>query len=88
VDGVASIYGIEAARLLSAERKRRWVGPRALLVYAVREWCGIKARVLAEHLHRDASMISRLHAANVEKRDKRSESELQRWLNINPTSHA
>ncbi len=35
----------------------------------------------AEHLHRDASMISRLHAAYVEKRDKRSESELQRWLN-------
>jgi hypothetical protein len=38
-------------------------------------WCGIKAKVLAEHLHRDASMISRLHAAYVEKRDKRSESE-------------
>jgi ribosome-binding protein aMBF1 (putative translation factor) len=63
-------------------RKRSWVEPRSLLVYAAREWCGIKARVLAEHLHRDASMISRLHAAYVENRDKRSESELQRWLNI------
>jgi hypothetical protein len=46
----------------------------------VDEWCGIKAKDLAEHLHRDPSMISRLHAAYVENRDKRSESELQRWL--------
>jgi hypothetical protein len=61
---------------------------RALLVYAAREWYGIKAKVLAEHLNRDPSMISRLHAAYVEKRDKRSESELQRWLNIKSTTHA
>ena len=81
VEGVATVYGIEARRLLGTERKRSWVEPRSLLVYAAREWCGIKARVLAEHLHRDASMISRLHAAYVEKRDKRSEAELQRWLN-------
>jgi hypothetical protein len=51
-------------------------------------WCGIKARVVAEHLHRDASMISRLHAAYVEKRDKRSESELQRRLKIKSITHA
>ena len=81
VEGVASVYGVEAGRLLGTERKRSWVEPRSLLVYAAREWCGIKTRVLAEHLNRDASMISRLHAAYVEKRDKRSESELQRWLN-------
>jgi hypothetical protein len=43
---------------------------------------------VAEHLHRDASMISRLHAAYVENRDKRSESELQRWLGIKSTTHA
>ena len=85
---MASVYGIEAGRLLGTERKRSWVEPRSLLIYAAREWCGIKARVLAEHLHRDASMISRLHAAYVENRDKRSESELQRWLNIKSTTHA
>jgi putative transposase len=89
VDGVASVYGIEAGRLLGTERKRSWVEPRSLLVYAAREWCGIKARVLAEHLRRDASMISRLHAAYMEKRDKRLESELQRWLNKSITiTHA
>ena len=59
VEGVASVYRIEAGRLLGTERKRSWVEPRSLLVYAAREWCGIKAKVLAEHLHRDASMISR-----------------------------
>jgi ribosome-binding protein aMBF1 (putative translation factor) len=53
-----------------------------LLVYAAREWCGIKAKDLAEHLHRDPSMISRLHAAYVEKRDINLESKLQRWLSI------
>jgi hypothetical protein len=48
----------------------------------------VKARVVAEHLHRDASMISRLHAAYVENRDKRSESELQRLLKTKSTIHA
>ena len=57
-----------------------------IVVYAAREWCGIKAKDLAEHLHRDPSMISRLHAAYMEKRDKRTESELQRRLNINATT--
>jgi ribosome-binding protein aMBF1 (putative translation factor) len=64
------------------------LGRAAVAVTAAREWCGIKARVLAEHLHRDPSMISRLHAAYVEKRDKRSESELQRWLKTKSTTHA
>ena len=86
--GVAAVYGLETGRLLGTERKRSWVEPRSLLVYAAREWCGIKARVLAEHLHRDASMISRLHAAYAEKRDKNSESKLQRWLSIKSITHA
>ena len=78
----------EAGRLLGTERKRTWVEPRSLLVYAAREWCGIKAKVLAEHLHRDASMISRLHAAYVEKRDRRLELQLQHWLGVKSITHA
>jgi ribosome-binding protein aMBF1 (putative translation factor) len=70
------------------ERKRSWIEPRSLLVYAAREWCGIKAKNLAEHLNRDPSMISRLHTAYTEKRDKNLESELQRWLSIKSTIHA
>jgi ribosome-binding protein aMBF1 (putative translation factor) len=42
--------------------------------------------VLAEHLNRDASMVSRLHAAYAAARDKRSESELQRLLRIKSTT--
>lgn len=60
---------------------------RSLLEYAAREWCGIKAKVLAEHLNRDASMISRLPASYAEKRDKNSESKLQRWLSIKSKTH-
>jgi hypothetical protein len=48
----------------------------------------IQRRVVAEHLHGDASMLSRFHAAYVEKRDKRSESDLQRWLKTKSTIHA
>jgi REP element-mobilizing transposase RayT len=87
-EGVAAVYGIEARRLLGTERNRSWVGPRSLLVYAAREWSGIKAKALAEYLNRDASMISRLHTAHAEKRDKKSESALQRWLRIKSTTHA
>jgi ribosome-binding protein aMBF1 (putative translation factor) len=60
----------------------------SLLVYAARECCGIKAKDLAEHVHRDPSMISRLHTAYVEKRDINLESELQRWLGVKSTIHA
>jgi hypothetical protein len=60
----------------------------SLLVYAALGVVGIQAKDLAEHLHRDPSMISRLHTAYVEKRDKRSESELQRWLKTKSTTHA
>jgi chromosomal replication initiation ATPase DnaA len=88
VEGVASVYGIETGRLLGTERKRTWVEPRSLLVHAAREWCGIKAKVLAEHLHRDVSMISRLHAAYVEKRDRRLELQLQHWLGVKSITHA
>ena len=86
VEGVVALYGIEAERLVVTERKRGWVTPGSLLVYVAREWCGIKARVLAEHLNRDASMVSRLHAAYAAARDKRSESELQRLLRIKSTT--
>jgi chromosomal replication initiation ATPase DnaA len=88
VEGVASVYGIEAGRLLGMERKRSWVEPRSLLVYFAWEWCGIKAKELAEHLNLDPSMISRLHTAYEEKRNKNLESELQCWLGAKSTTHA
>ena len=66
------MYGIEAGRLVGAERGRSGVEPRSLLVYEARERGGIKGRVLAEHLHRDAPMISQLYAASLAKPNMRS----------------
>lgn len=34
VEGVATLYGIEAERLVGTERKRGWLAPRSLLVYS------------------------------------------------------
>jgi REP-associated tyrosine transposase len=48
VEGVATVFGIEAERLLGTERKRSWVAPRSLLVYAAREWCGTPPPGLAD----------------------------------------
>ena len=42
VEGVASVSGIEAGRLVGTERRRSWVEPRSMLVYAAREWCGTR----------------------------------------------
>ena len=67
---------------------RAQVRPRSLLVYAAREWCGIKTKAFAEYLNRDPSMIGRLHAAYAEKRDTKSEAKLQRSLGIKSTTHA
>ena len=88
VEGVAAVYGVSAERLLGRERKRNWIKPRSLLVYAAREWCGMEAKALAEGLNRDASMISRLHAAYAETRDQDSEMELRRVLNMKSTTQA
>jgi hypothetical protein len=88
VEGVAGVYGIAPERLSSKERKRGWGGPRSLLVYAAREWCGIEAKVLAGQLNRDASMISRLYAAYADKRDKDVEVQLRRFLNIKSITQA
>jgi hypothetical protein len=66
------------------ERKRSCVEPRS--VGLCRKWLGIKAKDLAEHRNRDPSMITRLYAADMENRDKRSESELQRRIKIKSTT--
>jgi hypothetical protein len=53
---------IEAERLLDGGQTMLDKAAVAV-IYAAREWCAIEAKVLAERLTRDASMISRSHAA-------------------------
>jgi chromosomal replication initiation ATPase DnaA len=59
---VAQVHNCKPKDLTVAGRRRTWAKPRAQLVYLARKWCALKAVEIAHHLHRDASMISRLCA--------------------------
>jgi putative transposase len=59
---VAHVHGCPANEFTAAGRQRAWTKPRAQLAYLAREWCAMKAVEIAQRLHRDASMISRLCA--------------------------
>ncbi|MGH7772196.1 MAG: transposase [Candidatus Binatia bacterium] len=77
---VAAMHDVEPGRLVDTGRSRRWVKARSLLVYAAREWAGVRAKELGEQLHRDASMISRLYASYAANRDRKAEARLLRLL--------
>jgi len=68
------VYEIETRRLLGTERKRSWVGPRRC--WCMRRESGGDQSESSGGMppSRDASMISRLHTAYAETRDKNSES--------------
>jgi hypothetical protein len=74
------MYETDPEQLLGTERSWQWQKPRSLLVYAAREWCGLRSKDLGEELHPDASMISRLHANYAANRDQRGQSQLRRLL--------
>jgi hypothetical protein len=83
VEEVASCMGLKRHDWWVPSAGEVGVEPRSLLVYAAR---AVRDQSEAEHLHRDASMTSRLYTAQCGERDSRSESELQRWLNIKSTN--
>ena len=80
LEAVAMMEGVEPERLVDAGRSRRWVKARSLLVYVAREWAGLKVKELAEKLHRDDSMISRLYANYAGNRNSKAEARLLRSL--------
>jgi REP element-mobilizing transposase RayT len=80
LEAMAETHDVKSGDLLSAGRQRRWVATRAQLVYLARQWCGLTAKELGRRLHRDASMISRLHAWYETHRDERTENRLARML--------
>ena len=69
--------GLSTARLVGAGRQRDRVDARALLVYAAREWSGLTGKDVGRRLHRDPSMISRLYAGYVRKRNAALEKRVQ-----------
>lgn len=80
LDAVAEVHGVEPRVLVLGGRQRAWFSARAMLVYLGREWSGIKAKELAERLHRDPSVISRLYRRYAEGRDLKIEERLARVL--------
>ena len=76
LQSLCTIRQVESKVLLQPGRQRQWVAVRTQLVYLAREWCGLTAKELAGRLHRDASMISRLHGWYEGHRDQQTEEEL------------
>lgn len=80
LDTVAEVYGVEPRVLLRGGRQRPWFLGRAMLVYLVRWWSGMKTNELSRLLNCNPSMISRLYRRYIENRDKEKEEELPRLL--------
>lgn len=77
---ISDAHDVESQVLLQPGRQRRWVAVRAQLVYLARQWCELTAKELGRRLHRDASMISRLHGWYETHRDEPTEKKLARVL--------
>lgn len=60
---VATVYAITPHQLIAPGRPRALVPARAMLVGLARQWSDLTVRELAQRLHRDPSMISRLDLA-------------------------
>lgn len=77
---VAKVHGHSSESLVSASRQREYQRARSMLVYAAREWLRMGAEELGRRLSRQPSMISRLHAAYLDNRDKKREAVLRKQI--------
>jgi REP element-mobilizing transposase RayT len=69
----AQAYRVTERDLVRPGRQRKWVKPRAALVYLAREWSRASVKEIARRLHRDPSIISRLYSAYAADRDTNKE---------------
>ena len=88
LQAVATVTGHSPALLVRAGRQRDRVAARAFLVYAAREWSGLRVKEVGRRLHRDPSMISRLYAGYVAQRTPSWEQQVRAILNIQVNTHA
>jgi REP element-mobilizing transposase RayT len=79
---VASAHGTTEKDLIQAGRRRKWIRARSMLVYLGREWGRVSVKELGERLHRDPSVISRLHATYAAARDSKKEAVLLQQLRL------
>ena len=66
--------------LVRPGRQRKWVKPRAALVYLAREWGRASVKEIGRRLHRDPSIVSRLYSAYAANRDPNKERSLAKQL--------
>jgi chromosomal replication initiation ATPase DnaA len=71
----AKHFGVNERDLARAGRQRKWVRPRAMLVYLAREWGKGSVKEIGRRLHRDPSIISRLYAMYAANRDTKLEAQ-------------
>lgn len=77
---VARLQQVTPQALVARGRQRAVVPARAMLVYFARQWSRLSTRALGQRLHRDPSMISRLYATYVARRDAQREATLRQIL--------
>jgi chromosomal replication initiation ATPase DnaA len=76
----ARAYGVNERDLVQPGRQRKWVKPRAALVYLAREWGRVSVKEIGRRLHRDPSIISRLYSGYAAARDRNKEILLAKQL--------
>jgi putative transposase len=76
----AEAYGVTERDLVRPGRQRRWVKPRSMLVYLLREWGRASVKEIGRRLRRDPSIISRLYSAYAADRDQKTETLLTKQL--------
>jgi REP element-mobilizing transposase RayT len=74
----AKLCGVTERALVQAGRQRKWVRPRAMLVYLAREWAKVSVKQIGRRLHRDPSIISRLYIMYADNRDLQLERQFAR----------
>ena len=76
----AQAYNASERDLVRPGRQRKWVKPRATLVFLAREWGRASVKEIARRLHRDPSIVSRLYSLYATDRDLNKERLLAQQL--------
>ena len=76
----AQAYNASERDLVRPGRQRKWVKPRATLVFLAREWSRASVKEIARRLHRDPSIVSRLYSLYATDRDLNKERLLAQQL--------
>lgn len=88
LQAVARVTSFSPDQLVQVGRQRDRVAARAFLVYAAREWSGLRVKEIGRRLQRDPSLISRLYAGYVAERRPRWERKVLAMVERKVNTHA